>query len=177
MKVIISKTFIQYSVQVTVVVSYYWRLCNRLRDLENREIVLSQDYSLTVCTLERLLENYSELQIISEIIQRKINVISGNFATKDYMLLFAPTVCNEEEEKYRILTGGLFHYPYLSFFHLISLVLFYYEEEEKYRILTGERWFIYQMLKEIRTGSRFSNMEVNFFYAYLRIKNEIRSSL
>ncbi len=120
-------------------------LCNRLRDLENREIVLSQDYSLTVCTLERLLENYSELQIISEIIQRKINVISGNFATKDYMLLFAPTVCNEEEEKYRILTG--------------------------------ERWFIYQMLKEIRTGSRFSNMEVNFFYAYLRIKNEIRSEL
>lgn len=50
--------------------------------------------------------------------------------------------------------------------------------EEEYRVLGGERWFEYRMLKCILSGDKlFNRKEYNLFYAYLRIKNEIRSEL
>lgn len=50
--------------------------------------------------------------------------------------------------------------------------------EQEYKILSGERWFEYHMLKCILTNdSRFSRQEYNLFYAYLRIKNELRMEL
>lgn len=54
----------------------------------------------------------------------------------------------------------------------------YLESEVEYRILSGERWFIYCMLKElIIQKNGISRGEFNWFYAYLRIKNEIRAEL
>lgn len=52
------------------------------------------------------------------------------------------------------------------------------KDEVEYRILSGERWFIYCMLKELMFNERkISRDEFNWFYAYLRIKNEIRTEL
>lgn len=52
------------------------------------------------------------------------------------------------------------------------------DSEEEYRVLGGERWFEYRMLKCILSGDRlFNRQEINLFYAYLRIKNEVRSEL
>lgn len=54
----------------------------------------------------------------------------------------------------------------------------YLESEAEYRILSGERWFIYSMLKELRISKHgILRGEFNWFYAYLRIKNEIRAEL
>ncbi|MGM9927801.1 MAG: hypothetical protein ACI4E3_02635 [Candidatus Fimousia sp.] len=54
----------------------------------------------------------------------------------------------------------------------------YRRGEEEYRILAGERWFLYQMLRCIYTDDRsFTKREYNLFYAYLRIKNEVRYEL
>lgn len=50
--------------------------------------------------------------------------------------------------------------------------------EEEYQILSGERWFLYRMLRYIYTNDRrFTKREYNLFYAYLRIKNEVRYEL
>ena len=50
--------------------------------------------------------------------------------------------------------------------------------EDEYQILTGERWFLYNMLKMLRTADdTFSRREYNLFYAYLRIKNELQCEL
>ena len=48
--------------------------------------------------------------------------------------------------------------------------------EQEYRVLAGERWFLYQMVRSIRNpDDRFSHEDYNLFYAYLRIKNELRN--
>ena len=50
--------------------------------------------------------------------------------------------------------------------------------EEEYLIFSGERWFIYSMLRHMfQESNEFSREEYNLFYAYLRIKNEIRGEL
>lgn len=54
----------------------------------------------------------------------------------------------------------------------------YRSSEEEYRVLGGERWFEYRMLKCILSGDKlFNRQEYNLFYAYLRIKNDLRSEL
>ena len=53
-----------------------------------------------------------------------------------------------------------------------------YEGEREYQILAGERWFLYQMFKHIYLQDKiFCRDEYDLFYAYLRIKNELRSEL
>lgn len=53
-----------------------------------------------------------------------------------------------------------------------------FEGEKDYSVLAGERWFVYQMLKAVKQrDSEFNREEFNLFYAYLRIKNEIRAEL
>lgn len=50
--------------------------------------------------------------------------------------------------------------------------------EQEYKVLSGERWFEHHMLKCILVNdSLFSRQEYNLFYAYLRIKNELRMEL
>lgn len=54
----------------------------------------------------------------------------------------------------------------------------WYSTEEAYRILAGERWFLYKILRGVLSDDQsFTREEYNLFYAYLRIKNEIRSEL
>lgn len=54
----------------------------------------------------------------------------------------------------------------------------YYSDEEEYLILSGERWFIYHMLRSVYDGDKhFTRQDFNLFYAYLRIKNELRCEL
>lgn len=54
----------------------------------------------------------------------------------------------------------------------------YLEGEKDFWMLSGERWFLYSVLKEVYVGSRILNeKDCNLFYAYLRIKNEIRLEL
>lgn len=54
----------------------------------------------------------------------------------------------------------------------------YFRGEEEYRILAGERCFLYKMLRVVlEKNASFTRNEVNLFYAYIRIKNEIRSEL
>lgn len=64
------------------------------------------------------------------------------------------------------------HFDYMQeFFHDNS-------KYQEYKVLSGERWFEYYMLKCILTNnSMFSRQEYNLFYAYLRIKNELRMEL
>ena len=54
----------------------------------------------------------------------------------------------------------------------------YFKGEEEYWILSGERYFLYRMLKKILAKDiMFKRWEYNLFYAYLRIKNELRCEL
>ncbi len=54
----------------------------------------------------------------------------------------------------------------------------YSYQEREYLMMEGERWFLYQMLRRIQISDRpFTGEEYNWFYAYLRIKNELRSEL
>lgn len=50
------------------------------------------------------------------------------------------------------------------------------DREQEYEILSGERWFLYQMIRRIgKPDEEFNREDFNLFYAYLRIKNELRS--
>ena len=57
-----------------------------------------------------------------------------------------------------------------------------FEGESEYKILSGERWFIYQIMNSMQRhvnneSCMFSRDEYNLFFAYLRIKNELRHEL
>ena len=54
----------------------------------------------------------------------------------------------------------------------------YFTDEEEYLVLSGERWFVYHMLCKIQDCDRhFTRKDYNLFYAYLRIRNELRCEL
>lgn len=54
----------------------------------------------------------------------------------------------------------------------------YFTDEEEYLVLSGERWFVYHMLCKIKDCDRhFTRKDYNLFYAYLRIRNELRCEL
>lgn len=54
----------------------------------------------------------------------------------------------------------------------------HFENQKEYLDLIGERWFIYTILKNMFIGShKFCRREYQLFYAYIRLKNEIRSEL
>lgn len=54
----------------------------------------------------------------------------------------------------------------------------HFEKQIEYLDLAGERWFIYTILKNMLVGAcGFHRREYQLFYAYLRLKNEIRSEL
>ncbi len=57
-----------------------------------------------------------------------------------------------------------------------------FEEEAEYKILAGERWFLYQIMNSMKRHVNhnfclFNRDEYNLFFAYLRIKNELRREL
>lgn len=57
-----------------------------------------------------------------------------------------------------------------------------FEGESEYKILAGERWFLYQIMNNMKRHANhnlglFSRDEYNLFFAYLRIKNELRREL
>ena len=50
--------------------------------------------------------------------------------------------------------------------------------EQEYEILAGERWFLYRVLLEIRHPvGILDRLDKNLFFAYIRIKNELRYEL
>ncbi len=62
--------------------------------------------------------------------------------------------------------------------YMLQYVKKQYQRDKEYQILTGERWFQYSMLKAmVVEKQKFTNEEYNWFYAYLRIKTEIRGEL
>ena len=62
--------------------------------------------------------------------------------------------------------------------YMMQFVRKQYQRNKEYQTLAGERWFIYHVLKTMLSQEKkLSQEEYNWFYAYLRIKTEIRSEL
>lgn len=184
---ILSQTYWIMNIQAALIRLY---LCSRLT---HTEIKLTE-YYINTETVWSYITKYEEnikkesiintpaiqLDLYRDLLPQKVFKECWHYATVSFIekMLQNPDLLEIHLNNIQKVIHGFFLNKNAEDYMLTFLSGSNRHDEAEYKILSGERWFLYHMMKKIlRNDPELTDKEKNLFFAYIRIKNDIRSEL